>query len=59
MRAIVYLFASDEGAFINLPADDIETTDDHILIKHGGKLVAIFAISEVRAAYLSSKLKGG
>lgn len=57
-RAIVKLFATDNGDYINLEADKIEMTDDNLIVKHSGEIVAVFALSEVRAAYISKKSKG-
>lgn len=54
-RAIIYLYASNEGEFINLEADEMKMTDDHIIVLKNGVVVGVVALSEVRAAYLSHK----
>lgn len=54
-RAIIYLYASKEDEFINLEADEIKMTDDNVIILRNGKVCGIFALTEVRAAYISQK----
>lgn len=56
-RAIIKLFAAAENDFINLEADKFEMTEDNIIVIRQGEIVAVFALTEVRAAYLSQKAK--
>ena len=54
-RAIIYLYASKEDEFINLEADEIQITDDNVIILRSGKVCGVFALADVRAAYISEK----
>lgn len=57
-RAIIKLFGARDDEFINLEADKLDMTEDNIVVMRKGEIVAVFALSEVRAAYISHKTKG-
>ena len=52
-RAVIYL--KDRKEYINILADKMESKDDTLYIYYNGALSAVFALSEVKAAYLSIK----
>lgn len=54
-RAIIVLFCEKENEFINIEADRLEMTEDHLLAYNGEKLVGVFALTEVRDAHLTIK----
>lgn len=54
-RAIIVLFCEKENEFINIEADRLEMTEDHLLVYNGDKLVGVFALTEVRDAHLTIK----
>ena len=54
-RAIIVLFCEKENEFINIEADRLAMTEDHLLVYNGDKLVGVFALTEVRDAHLTIK----
>ena len=54
-RAIIVLFCEKENEFINIEADRLTMTEDHLLAYNGDKLVGVFALTEIRDAHLTTK----
>lgn len=57
MRAVVKFDGNDE--FCNLDADEINMADGLVTIYKGNKLVGVFKIESIKAAYLSEKVERG
>ena len=56
MTKAVFCFAPEIDKYVNIPADriEIQTKDGYITAYNGDKLVGVFDMSALTAAYLSS-----